>query len=80
MSNDVTQQGYLVTAHYGARTVETQPGREGLRVTYRRGRSKRIYVGGYYDMNVGMEGLDLTLREFCEALGLTAKDVEEALR
>lgn len=76
-----TQEGvaYRVTTGYGYRSIDTPPGREGLRVVYRHGRSKRIYVHGYYDTIVGMEGLDLTLREFCEALGITAKDVADAL-
>jgi hypothetical protein len=76
---DRTNEQYLVTQSYGAKSIETKPGREGLRVIYRRGRSKRIYVRGYYDTMVGMEGIELSLGEFCHALGITAKDVQEAL-
>lgn len=73
--------GYVVQSSYGAKSIETPPsGREGLKVIYRRGRSKRVYVRGWYDTLVAMEGLDLSLREFCEALGITVKDVEDALR
>lgn len=72
--------GYVVTPSRGAMSISTMTAREGITVIYRRGRSKRIYVGGHYDTMVGIEGLELTLREFCQALGITAKDVENALR
>lgn len=41
---------------------------------------QRLDIGGKYDWCVGIESDSMTLREFFDALGITAKDCERAFR
>jgi len=37
-----------------------------------------LYISGYYDHYVGIEGKEFTLKEFCTRLGITSKMVAKA--
>ena len=38
---------------------------------------KTIYVNGWYDTIVGIEGVEMSLDAFCEQLGIQRKDLPE---
>lgn len=39
-----------------------------------------LSIGGWYDSMVGIEGEDLTLRDFFDRLGITKKDCQKAFK
>lgn len=51
----------------------------GLAVTWTK-TSQRLSFFGWYDTAVGIQGDAMTLREFCDKLGITKKDVERAFK
>ena len=53
--------------------------RSGIDVTWTPS-SGRLYIGGWYDSTVGIEGTDMGLGEFFSALGITEKDCRKALK
>ena len=38
--------------------------------------SKKLNIWGWYDDTVGIEGDSISLKDFCEKLGITEKDIE----
>lgn len=53
--------------------------RSGIDVTWTK-TAQRLDIGGWYDSFVGIESDSLTLREFFDLMGITAKDCERAFR
>jgi hypothetical protein len=51
----------------------------GIDVTFVRSRGK-LYISGWYDSFVGIEGEELSLSEFFKRVGITLKDCEKAFR
>jgi hypothetical protein len=51
-------------------------GRDGIEITYVKSRG-RIEIRGWYDHMVMIDGGDMALWEFCDALGITRKDLPE---
>lgn len=57
----------------------SQGGRSGVEVAYVKSRGV-LRIGGWYDSFVGIEGEEISLRDFLFQLGITANDVVRALR
>lgn len=53
--------------------------RSGIDVNYVKSR-KMVYISGWYDGIVGIEGGEFTLQEFFNKLGITEKDCREAFK
>ena len=53
--------------------------RSGISVTFVRSRGT-LYISGWYDSFVGIEGEGVTLSEFFRLVGITLKDCEKAFR
>jgi hypothetical protein len=52
--------------------------RNGIDITWTRSREKQLYISGWYDSCVGIEGEELSLRYFFNELGITEKDCQKA--
>jgi hypothetical protein len=39
-----------------------------------------LYINGWYDTYVGIEGTEISLREFFDQLGITSKDCAKAFK
>ncbi len=51
----------------------------GIDITYT-GRKRLLDIGGWYDGNVGLQGRQLSLTEFCRELGITAADLRATIK
>jgi hypothetical protein len=51
----------------------------GIRVTYTKSR-RAVYISGWYDSFVGIDGKEFTLKEFFSALGVTQRDCDSAFK
>ena len=62
------------------KTVYFSPGdRSGISVVWWK-TTGRLSFGGWYDSMVGIEGENVTLREFFDRLGITEKDCQKAFK
>jgi len=52
--------------------------RSGIQVEYIK-RRKALYLFGWYDHCVGIEGGEIALLDFCKQLGINGKDLKELL-
>ena len=50
----------------------------GISVSYLKSR-RILYISGYYDSMIGIEGAEMSLGEFLKALGISLKDCEKEL-
>lgn len=49
----------------------------GIGIEYIKSR-KKLNIWGWYDDTVGIEGASISLKDFCEKLGITEKDIKGA--
>ena len=49
----------------------------GIQIDFTKSRQV-LYISGYYDHYAGIQGQELTLKEFCARLGITSKMVAKA--
>ena len=56
------------------KTIETGTKSSGIQVTYTK-RRKMISLFGWYDEYIGIAPCEIPLLEFCQKLGITAKDL-----
>lgn len=63
----------MKTAYFGSSD------RAGIDIQFNKKQST-IYISGWYDSCVGIEGEELSLKEFFEKCGITQKDCEKAFK
>lgn len=53
--------------------------RSGITVEWTKTRGV-LYIDGWYDTRVGIQGTEISLREFFDRLGITSKDCAKAFK
>ncbi|MDO8670188.1 MAG: hypothetical protein Q7O66_02015 [Dehalococcoidia bacterium] len=51
----------------------------GMEITYTKSR-RVLYIGGWYDDFVGIQGEEISLADFFERLGITRKEIDKEMK